>query len=154
MVFAGATILSPTIISPDRMPFFQADSLDWFGAGDEGADRELGWPLMGMAEVDDWLGEALIPTPPSYLLSRLRLTPAQVGKSLSWKNADGESVLAFRTWLVRSEGTLSANTAPLTGADVIADPSVVRAIEELIGAKLRETRVVLRRSVTAKDDRR
>jgi hypothetical protein len=151
IVFAGATILTRTIMPPNRIPFFQADSLEWFGALDEGGDRDLGWPLMGMAEVDDWLGEALIPTPPTFLLSRLRLTPAQPGKSLSWKNADGESVLAFRTWLVRNEGTLSANTVPLMGADVIANPNFVQSIEELVGAKLRETCVVLRRSLRPQD---
>jgi len=93
-----------------------------------------------------------LPTPPSFLLSRLTLIPAQPGQPLSWTNADGKTVLAYRTWLVRSEGTLSANTVPLMGADVIADPNLVRAIEELIGAKLRETCVVLRRSLAAQNN--
>ncbi len=61
MVFAGATILSPMIMSPDRMPFFKADSLDWFEVAEKGADSELGWPMMGIARMMTGLVKLLYP---------------------------------------------------------------------------------------------
>jgi hypothetical protein len=72
-VFAGATIKSSLIVSPDDLPFFQAESVDWFSRPGQTGDRVLGWPLMGLARVNDWLGEAFLPVPPGFLLESLKI---------------------------------------------------------------------------------
>lgn len=153
----SVTVLSGAIaaplgaaIPPGALPFSEGEVDEWWWPDAPPATFPPRLPLgrvVRLTRVTDWLGDALVLTPPPEFLGYFDLGAARYAGPLVWADATGSAAVAMRTWRVRNAEALFAEPVACEGADLIVRPDLFERVRRLYAVPLRELRVVWRRPI-------
>jgi hypothetical protein len=156
MVLAGA-VAAPLGVSipPNAFPFHEGDVDEWWEPDAPPTifppRMPLG-PIVGLTRVTDWLGDALVLSPPPEFNRYFALEAARYGSPLVWADSTGVAALALRTWRVLNKEALFAESVACEGADLVVRPDLFERLRQLYRVPLHELRVVRRRPITGASD--
>lgn len=140
---------------PDRVfPFADGDPQSWWADVPPARFpfRPQFGPLIRLHRTRDWLGDAFVLIPPTFLRSHAALRAPAYGEPLVWRDADGAPAIVLRTWRIRNVEAFEAEPVTCEGTDLIARPDIVDRLRALFGVNLQELRAVDRTALRDDDD--
>ncbi len=139
-------------IPADAVPFVEGDAEEWWSPKSLPPSfpaRLPFGPIVGLAHVVDWLGDARVLVPPAAFFGYLGLESATPGGPLIWRDAQGYPAVALRTWWVRNPEALFAQPAACEGADLLIRPDLLERIRVAYGVPVHELRTVRRHPIVS-----
>jgi len=110
--------------------------------------------IVGLDNESNWLGDADVLIPSSYICSQIKLIPPRYGAPMIWRDSSYEPAIVLRTWRVIDTVALDGEPVALEGQDLIIRPDITEQLPEFFHSRLRELRVVFHRELSNTDDER
>lgn len=146
-VFAGTVATRLGYTPSEDFPFRTGDPSTWWRGEAPPFEFPLHippGPIVALARVADWLGDASVLIPPIWIRGVVELLSTRYGDPLIWYDLQGVPSVALRTWRIRDPQALSGEPVEFHGSDLLIRPDLFERIGVLSGWLLREVRLVRR----------